>query len=128
MAGGDYSAIRRSWLAAGSGVHRQGGHPVHGVSLSEQSFAELVERSEALRAHVEAQRSSAAPARRRPWRGGDRRGIRPLREPEIPSTFADYELAPREYELSVAQTVLRVHTRLPICTTSRWTSLSSSCG
>jgi encapsulin shell SprI-like protein len=28
-------------------------------------------------------------------------------EPALPSTFADYELAPREYELSVAQTVLR---------------------
>lgn len=33
-------------------------------------------------------------------------------EPAIPGTFADYELAPREYELSVAQTVLRVHTRV----------------
>jgi len=33
-------------------------------------------------------------------------------EPTLPGTFADYELAPREYELSVAQTVLRVHTRV----------------
>jgi hypothetical protein len=33
-------------------------------------------------------------------------------EPVLPGTFADYELAPREYELSVAQTVLRVHTRV----------------
>jgi Phage capsid-like protein/Cyclic nucleotide-binding domain len=33
-------------------------------------------------------------------------------EPPIPSTFVDYELVPREYELSVAQTVLRVHTRV----------------
>ncbi len=33
-------------------------------------------------------------------------------EPALPGTFADYELAPREYELSVAQTVLRVHTRV----------------
>ena len=30
----------------------------------------------------------------------------------LPGTFADYELAPREYELSVAQTVLRVHSRV----------------
>ena len=30
----------------------------------------------------------------------------------LPGTFVDYELAPREYELSVAQTVLRVHTRV----------------
>jgi hypothetical protein len=33
-------------------------------------------------------------------------------EAQLPGTFADYELAPREYELSVAQTVLRLHTRV----------------
>src|SRR5215470_11977284 len=33
-------------------------------------------------------------------------------EPELPVTFVDYELRPREYELSVAQTVLRVHSRV----------------
>ena len=30
----------------------------------------------------------------------------------LPTTFVDYELHPREYELSVAQTVLRMHTRV----------------
>ncbi len=33
-------------------------------------------------------------------------------EPTLPGTFVDYELRPREYELSVAQTILRVHTRV----------------
>lgn len=33
-------------------------------------------------------------------------------EPALPGTFVDYETAPREYSLSVAQTVLRVHTRV----------------
>jgi CRP-like cAMP-binding protein len=33
-------------------------------------------------------------------------------EADLPGTFADYESAPREYELSVAQTVLRVHSRV----------------
>ena len=33
-------------------------------------------------------------------------------EADLPRTFADYELNPREYQLSVAQTVLRVHTRV----------------
>lgn len=33
-------------------------------------------------------------------------------EPALPGTFADYALEPREYELSVAQTVLRVHSRV----------------
>ncbi|RVX45542.1 CRP-like cAMP-binding protein [Nonomuraea polychroma] len=33
-------------------------------------------------------------------------------EPVIDGTFVDYELHPREYDLSVAQTILRVHTRV----------------
>lgn len=33
-------------------------------------------------------------------------------EPDLPTTFVDYALGPREYQLSVAQTVLRVHTRV----------------
>ncbi|WP_327406050.1 family 2B encapsulin nanocompartment shell protein [Streptomyces sp. NBC_01288] len=33
-------------------------------------------------------------------------------EPDLPGTFVDYDLAPREYELGVAQTVLKVHSRI----------------
>ncbi|MFD7097776.1 family 2B encapsulin nanocompartment shell protein [Streptomyces xanthophaeus] len=33
-------------------------------------------------------------------------------EADLPGAFVDYELNPREYELSIAQTVLRVHTRV----------------
>ncbi|GAB3003993.1 family 2B encapsulin nanocompartment shell protein [Saccharothrix stipae] len=33
-------------------------------------------------------------------------------EPDLPGTYVDYEVAPRELELSVAQTVLRVHSRV----------------
>jgi hypothetical protein len=33
-------------------------------------------------------------------------------EPAIAGTFVDYELRPREYELSIAQTVLRIHSRV----------------
>ena len=33
-------------------------------------------------------------------------------EPALPGTFVDYDASPREYELSVAQTILRVHTRV----------------
>ncbi|HTJ67319.1 MAG TPA: family 2B encapsulin nanocompartment shell protein [Actinospica sp.] len=33
-------------------------------------------------------------------------------EPVLPGTYVDYELSPREYELSLTQTVLRVHTRV----------------
>ncbi len=33
-------------------------------------------------------------------------------EADLPGTFVDYDLSPREYELSVAQTILRVHSRV----------------
>lgn len=33
-------------------------------------------------------------------------------EPDLPGTFVDYEDAPREYHMTLAQTVLRVHTRV----------------
>ena len=33
-------------------------------------------------------------------------------EPVLPGTYVDYEASPREYELSVVQTVLQVHTRV----------------
>jgi hypothetical protein len=33
-------------------------------------------------------------------------------EPVLPGTFVDYEISPREYQLQVAQTVLRVHSRV----------------
>nr|WP_224371148.1 family 2B encapsulin nanocompartment shell protein [Hyalangium versicolor] len=33
-------------------------------------------------------------------------------EPVLPGTYVDYETSPREYELSVAQTVLQIHSRV----------------
>ncbi|GAU70395.1 putative nucleotide-binding protein [Streptomyces sp. NBRC 110611] len=33
-------------------------------------------------------------------------------EPDLPGTFVDYEATPREYHMNLAQTVLRVHTRV----------------
>lgn len=33
-------------------------------------------------------------------------------EPELPTTFVDYEINPREYHLSTIQTVVRTHTRV----------------
>jgi hypothetical protein len=33
-------------------------------------------------------------------------------EPELPETFADYEAAPREYHLSMVQTILKIHSQV----------------
>ncbi|MFC5721522.1 family 2B encapsulin nanocompartment shell protein [Streptomyces gamaensis] len=82
------------------------------LALPLQTFQEIAGRSEALRGHLEDFAS-------RPERAQNKKGEADIAvasghsgEPVIPGTFVDYELAPREYELSVAQTVLRVHTRV----------------
>jgi hypothetical protein len=71
-----------------------------------------VGQSQALAEQVEAFRAAAG-------RPQNRRGEADIAitsghdgEIDLPAAFADYELAPREYELSVAQTVLRVHSRV----------------
>lgn len=82
------------------------------LRLAESAIEELAERSEPLRAHLERYRS-------RPTRSQNKHGEAQIElsaghsgEPDLPGTFVDYETTPREYELSVAQTVLRVHSRV----------------
>ncbi|PZG44197.1 Crp/Fnr family transcriptional regulator [Spongiactinospora gelatinilytica] len=80
--------------------------------LPRAAFAAEQERSESLRGHVA--RHLAAPDR-----ATDKHGEAAIAlsaghsgEAPLPGTFVDYELAPREYQLSVAQTLLRAHTRV----------------
>ncbi|GAB3587721.1 family 2B encapsulin nanocompartment shell protein [Amycolatopsis endophytica] len=80
--------------------------------LEQRGFDELVEQSEALREQIELFRT-------RQLSNGNEHGEASIElssghsgEWELPGTFVDYELSPREYELSVAQTVLRVHSRV----------------
>ncbi len=80
--------------------------------LPRQAFQELADRSEALRAQVESHRSGQdKPVNRRGEANIDLAAGHEG-EAEIPGTFVDYEISPREYELSVAQTILRVHSRV----------------
>jgi CRP-like cAMP-binding protein len=82
------------------------------LTLPGNAIAELTDRSEALRTHLEEYRDAPAP----PQTGHGEAAIEVAAghdgEPVLPATFADYEASPREYELSVAQTLLRVHTRV----------------
>ncbi|MUL43580.1 cyclic nucleotide-binding domain-containing protein [Streptomonospora sp. PA3] len=96
-----------SWDATAKAVT-----PCTVLSLRRSDFQEVAERSEALSAHL-------AELRSRPAREADPSGEAAIAvaaghagEPDLPGTFVDYEGSPREYELSVAQTVLRVHTRV----------------
>ncbi|GGO33863.1 family 2B encapsulin nanocompartment shell protein [Streptomyces lasiicapitis] len=82
------------------------------LTLPRQDLEQVAERSESLRAHLEALR--ALPAQRT-----NNYGEAPIDlsaghvgEAVLPATYVDYESRPREYELSVAQTVLRIHTRV----------------
>ncbi|WP_018349483.1 family 2B encapsulin nanocompartment shell protein [Longispora albida] len=82
------------------------------LALPRQAFTQLTERSESLRAHVEQHRAKASLPQNKHGEAAIDLSAGHIGEPVLPSTFVDYELAPREYELSVAQTVLRVHTRV----------------
>jgi CRP-like cAMP-binding protein len=82
------------------------------VSLPKQVFQEVAGQSPTLTAHL----GRVAERKSRPQ---DQHGEAEVAvsaghagEPDLPGTFVDYETSPREYELSVAQTVLRVHTRV----------------
>ncbi|MBT2209108.1 cyclic nucleotide-binding domain-containing protein [Actinomadura sp. NEAU-AAG5] len=80
--------------------------------LSQADFQEALDRTDTLQAHLAEFRSG-------PDRATNPHGEAAIElasghdgEPVLPGTFVDYEGSPREYELSVAQTVLRVHTRV----------------
>lgn len=82
------------------------------MTLDQRVFESVMEQSPSLRQHVERYRRQAS-------RPQDQQGEAAIQlsaghkgEHALPGTFVDYDLAPREYELSVAQTVLRVHTRV----------------
>jgi CRP-like cAMP-binding protein len=113
LADGDYFGDQE-WVQA----HDTWGYSVRALTactvltLPQQAFEEALGQSEALRDHLERFRAQS----RRPQ---NKRGEADIEltsghagEPELAATFVDYEIAPREYELSVAQTVLRVHTRV----------------
>ncbi|MGW2088239.1 family 2B encapsulin nanocompartment shell protein [Streptomyces sp. NPDC001880] len=82
------------------------------LALPHSAYKTVVGQHEALRSHV-MKRSAEA---QKPANKCGEAAIELLSghdgEPILPTTFADYELHPREYELSVAQTVLKVHSRV----------------
>ncbi|MFD3873667.1 family 2B encapsulin nanocompartment shell protein [Streptomyces sp. NPDC058623] len=86
--------------------------PGTALVLSRQDFQLLADRVDSLREHVEDVRT--APAQRTNKYGEAAIDLSAGHQGEavLPGTFVDYEGSPREYELSIAQTVLRVHTRV----------------
>ncbi|MFE0041840.1 family 2B encapsulin nanocompartment shell protein [Streptomyces albireticuli] len=82
------------------------------LTLPRQEFEALLERSEELRSHVAAFRTTTGRPQNEHGEAAIDVASGHSGEPALPGVFADYELAPREFGLSVAQTVLRVHTRV----------------
>ncbi|MGR8008346.1 family 2B encapsulin nanocompartment shell protein [Streptomyces hypolithicus] len=82
------------------------------LMLSRQDVLTLADRAEPLSEHLARLRSL-------PRQRTNRFGEAPIDlsaghmgEAVVPHTYVDYDAAPREYELSVAQTVLKVHSRV----------------
>jgi CRP-like cAMP-binding protein len=82
------------------------------VSLAKQTFREMVGQAPTLSAHLEGVRERASRPQDQHGEAEVSVAAGHVGEPDLPGTFVDYESSPREYELSVAQTVLRVHTRV----------------
>ncbi|MFF2657208.1 family 2B encapsulin nanocompartment shell protein [Kitasatospora sp. NPDC058032] len=82
------------------------------LSLRWSAFQELAERSEALQLQVMEYLAGFQQPQNKHGEAAIDLSAGHHGEYELPSAFVDYELKPREYELSVAQTVLKVHTRV----------------
>jgi hypothetical protein len=86
--------------------------PVTVLSLRWQAFQEMNGQSDPLRAHIRDLLASPDKPRNKSGEATIDLASGHDGEPSLPGTFVDYELAPREYELNVAQTMLRVHSRV----------------
>ncbi|MFC8509924.1 family 2B encapsulin nanocompartment shell protein [Streptomyces sp. NPDC057411] len=82
------------------------------LTLSRADFASVLASAPSLQAHI--RDFSSLPLQRQNKHGEAEIAMSAghVGEYELPGAFVDYELNPREYELSVAQTVLKVHTRV----------------
>ncbi|PNG19855.1 family 2B encapsulin nanocompartment shell protein [Streptomyces cahuitamycinicus] len=82
------------------------------LTLSRADFAAVQASAPALQAHIEAFGSRSRLRQNKHGEAEISLSAGHVGEAELPGTFVDYEEQPREYELSVAQTVLRIHTRV----------------
>ena len=80
--------------------------------LSRRAFQEVADRSELLRAQIRRHAADSLRSRNQHGEAAIDLAAGHAGEALLPTTFVDYELHPREYELSTVQTVLRVHSRV----------------
>ncbi|MEU5832761.1 family 2B encapsulin nanocompartment shell protein [Streptomyces diacarni] len=82
------------------------------LTLERGAFDSVLADSDSLRAHLSASGSLIPSQRTENGESAIELASGHVGEHALPGTFVDYELKPREYDLEVAQTVLRVHTRV----------------
>ncbi|MFB2975368.1 family 2B encapsulin nanocompartment shell protein [Microseira sp. BLCC-F43] len=82
------------------------------LALPVQAFRELLNQSEALQTQLDQFRAMLSKPQDRYHQAAIAMSADHDLETELPRTFVDYDLSPREYELSVAQTILQVNTRV----------------
>jgi CRP-like cAMP-binding protein len=80
--------------------------------LPRHRFEDLLRESSSLRAHIEQFKALSKRPHDKDGQAAIQFAAGHEGEVDLPGTFVDYEARPREYELSVAQTILRVHTRV----------------
>ncbi|MEV0643142.1 family 2B encapsulin nanocompartment shell protein [Streptomyces sp. NPDC050619] len=82
------------------------------LALAWDALTEFTGRTPSLAAHLEAYAERQSKPMNRKGEADVPVQAGHVGEPVLPGGFVDYELAPREYELSLTQTQLRVHTRV----------------
>ncbi|MFI5910462.1 family 2B encapsulin nanocompartment shell protein [Dactylosporangium sp. NPDC051541] len=82
------------------------------LTLNRQALMQMNGQADSLREHIRRMQSEPAKATNDHGEAAIDLAAGHDGEPVLPGTFVDYEPTPREYELSVAQTVLRVHSRV----------------
>ncbi|MGW1075028.1 family 2B encapsulin nanocompartment shell protein [Streptomyces sp. NPDC002537] len=82
------------------------------LALPWVAFQQLLRRSEALRGQIDSYLTTHQQSVNKKGEADVELASGHVGEPELPGTFVNYDLTPREFELSVAQTVLRVHSRV----------------
>ncbi len=86
--------------------------PCTALILSRGSFQEVAALSPELRSYLENRETGETRAVNAHGEAEIELAAGHVGEVALPGTFVDYEAEPREYELSVAQTILRIHTRV----------------
>lgn len=82
------------------------------LSVQSQTLQDLLNRLPALRTQVEQAQATTQQPQNQHGEAAIELAAGHEGEPDLPGTFVNYDAAPREYPLRVAQTISRIHTRV----------------